>query len=86
MTYFCDINQLLFSPLNLNFALINNKKQQHAVFLCGHPSQYWTRPTLLDFSDRTGTGTANVVWLLLIRIVTFIGNQSFVKNAYTELL
>ena len=47
-----------------------NKCQQHAVFPSGHPSKYYPRPTLLDFSDRTRTGIFNVVWPLAKEIPT----------------
>ena len=35
---------------------------QHWLFPGGHPSKYWASPTLLNFSDQTGTGAFSVVW------------------------
>ena len=39
----------------------NRETVQYVRFPAGPPREYWTRPWLLSFGDRTGSGVSNQV-------------------------
>ena len=54
--------------ININLGWLKSKKikkVQHDVFPCGHPPQYWRRPSKLGLQDRTGLRIFFEVWSYL---------------------
>ena len=57
--------------LYLQYPENDEKTVQYVRFPGGLPPESWTRPWLLNFGDRTGSGVSNQVWPYSMRYMYF---------------
>ncbi len=68
-------NSINYQWLDINIRKLRSrekKKIQHDVFPCGHPPQYWRRPSKLSLQDQTGLRVFFEVWSYLIELLNCI--------------